>query len=88
MNEIGNFHVINHLPQDIMHVIFEGVLPHEVQLMLYEYIVVTKLFTLEKLNERIACFCYSTEEACDTPTPITYRAVTRESSFKQTCKFV
>ena len=78
LNDIEFFHVINHLPQDIMHVLLEGV-PHEMQLMLYNYIVVTKLFTLETLNNRISSFCYSTSEARDRQTPITYQAITKES---------
>ena len=43
-------------------------------------------FTLEKLNERIASFCYSSDEACDRPTSITHQAITKESSIRQSCK--
>ena len=34
LNDIEFVHVINHLPQDIMNVLLEGVVPHEMQLMI------------------------------------------------------
>ena len=88
LNDIDSFHVINQLPQDIMHVLLEGVVPHELQLMLYDYVIERKFFTLEKLNERIASFCYSFDEARDRPTPITHQAITKESSMRQSCKLL
>ena len=69
-----------------MHVLLEDVVPHELQLMLYNYVIQRKFFTLEKLNERIASFCYSSDEACDRPTSITHQAITKESSIRQSCK--
>ena len=50
-------------------------------------IVVTKQFIRETLNNRISSFCYSTSEARDRPTPITYQDITKESSLKQSCKY-
>lgn len=36
LNEIDGFHVTNGtLPQDIMHILFEGVLPKEIKLMFH-----------------------------------------------------
>lgn len=35
LNSIPNFHVANgQMPQDIMHILFEGVVPFEIKLML------------------------------------------------------
>ena len=39
LNELEGFHVANsQLPQDMMHVLLEGVLPYELKLMLSEFI--------------------------------------------------
>lgn len=70
LNEIENFHVINQLPQDIMHVLLEGVIPYEISLLLTKFIVYQKYFSADHLNDRIACFSYSIQEARDKPSPI------------------
>ena len=51
------------LPQDIMHVILEGVFSLEVKLMLFVYISDKKYFTIDFLNERIMSFSYGKSEA-------------------------
>ena len=50
-----------------MHVLLEGVLPYEVKLLLQEFILKKKYFTLEYLNDQIQAFGYSPEEARDKP---------------------
>ena len=76
LNEIANFHVVTQLPQDIMHVLLEGVVPYEVRLMMKSFITEDKLLTLDTLNERISCFCYSSSEAADKPSPFTVHSLT------------
>ena len=49
----------NQLPQDVMHILLEGVLPYEVQLMLTVFVKDKKYFTLDCLNERIKCYPYT-----------------------------
>lgn len=56
LNDIDNFHIVKQMPQDVMHVLLEGVVPYEVRLMLVYFIAERKLFTCELLNERIDCF--------------------------------
>ena len=47
LNQIDNFYVANgQLPQDIMHVIFEGVMPLNVRLMLCRFVYEEGLFLL------------------------------------------
>lgn len=88
LNELRNFHVVDQLPQDIMHIMMEGVIPYEMLLMLSSFIRVEKYFTLELLNDRISCFSYSTHEAKDKPTPIKSQALASSGgSLSQTCKF-
>lgn len=47
LNRINDFHVVDHLPQDIMHVLFEGVVPYELSLLLTDLLtfVDTSLLT-------------------------------------------
>ena len=87
LNDVDSFDIIKQLPQDIMHVLLEGVVPHELQLILYHYIIIQQLFTLDLLTERMS-FCYSSDESHDKPTVMSYQALTKESSIRQSCKFV
>lgn len=63
LNELDYFHVANgQLPQDIMHVIYEGVLPLEIRLLLSKIVNEEHLFTLDSLNERFSSFPYGRNE--------------------------
>lgn len=67
LNKIKHFHVANfQMPQDVMHVILEGILPLETGLMLASFIG-DNFFTLELLNDRIENFSYSRTEARNKP---------------------
>lgn len=72
LNEIDHFHVIGQLPQDIMHVLLEGVIPYEVTLMLRDFVIDRKYLTPTRLNDRIACFSFTGQEAKDKPSPIVF----------------
>ena len=50
LNKISNFHVVEQLPQDIMHVLLEGVIPYELTLMLDNFICEKGYLTLVQLN--------------------------------------
>ncbi len=69
-SKISCFHVIGQLPQDIMHVLFEGVVPYELSLLLVDFVTVRKYFSIDTLNDRMTCFEYTNEEARDKPTLI------------------
>lgn len=69
-----------------MHVLLEGIVPYELSLLLTEYITVKKYFSVEKLNDRIASFQYSTQEAKNIPTPVKY-STTNGVSLSQTCEY-
>ena len=67
LNDIPGFHAANsQLPQDIMHVLLEGVVPLELKLMLYEF-VNKKYFDVEFLNSRIENFTYGKKEQRNKP---------------------
>ena len=68
LNEIEFFHVANsQVPQDIMHILFEGVIPLETKLILRVFIWDKKYFSLNFLNERIKSFCYGKAESRSKP---------------------
>lgn len=89
LNDLAYFHVADQLPQDIMHILLEGVIPYELLLMLTSFITVDKYFKLDLLNDRIACFKYSNNEAKDKPSPIKPQVFTTSSStISQTCELM
>jgi len=53
-----------------MHIMLEGVVPYELKLMLTEYVTNRNYFTVGFLNDRIACFPYSSRDLADKPVPI------------------
>jgi len=55
------------LPQDVMHVVLEGVLNLETQLVLSSFVNDKKFFTLDFLNQRIAHFPYGSSEKRNKP---------------------
>ena len=68
LNQVDYFNVASgQLPQDVMHVLYEGVLPLNVKLMLHRFISEEHLFTLKTLNDRIFSFSYGRNEARNKP---------------------
>ena len=68
LNEIKGFHVANNqLPQDVMHIILEGMLPLEVRLMLTSFIKDKKYFDVQFLNDRILKFYHGRTESRNKP---------------------
>ena len=57
LEEIPGFSVTTGLPHDIMHDLFEGVVPYQMRLLIC-HCVGKKFFTIEELNERIAAFVF------------------------------
>ena len=60
----------NQLPQDLMHVLFEGVLPLNLKLMLHNFIIDQRFFTLNCLNNRMFAFSYGRNEMKNRPTKV------------------
>ena len=66
LDEIPNFHVANgQMPQDIMHILFKGVVPFEIKLMLKVFIYEKHYFNLDLLNSRLSSFVYGRNELKD-----------------------
>lgn len=65
---IDGFHAASgQMPQDVMHVLFEGVLHLEIRLMLKCFISEERLFSLDSLNSRIESFAYGRTESRSKP---------------------
>ncbi len=68
LNQIECFHVANNqIPQDIMHILFEGIIPLETKLMLGAFINDKNYFTTDILNDRVSNFTYGRVEATTKP---------------------
>lgn len=73
------FDVCQQLPQDIMHVFLEGVVPYEIKLLLQLYIEHGH-FTMEELNNQIKHFPYGYTDIKDKPLPIRMQDLDLDSS--------
>lgn len=87
LNEIKYFQLANfQMPQDIMHILLEGVLQLETKLMIKSFLE-DKLFTVDELNERIKYFSYGrTEAKTKPPKPFQKSSFDAESSLHLSCK--
>lgn len=63
------FHPITGFPPDVLHDLFEGIVPVELALCVQEMIRL-KYFTLEYLNRKIVSFPYQHSDKLDKPKPI------------------
>ena len=86
LNQLKHFNVVDNLPQDVMHLLFEGVLPYEITLMLRSFVIVDKYFSLDMLNARISSFTYTNYEAKDKPSAIQDKILTTSKNLSQSCK--
>lgn len=68
LNDITHYHVANTMQmlQDVMHVLFEGVLAMETHMMLCEFLK-KKYFSLSDLNNRVKSFEFGSCESRDRP---------------------
>ena len=70
MNRVDNFDVRHCFPEDIMHILFEGVVPCETNCFLKVLIDEKWSLTLKELNHRMESFNYGYMHNKDKPTPI------------------
>lgn len=69
LEDVPGFSVISGLPQDIMHDLYEGVVPYELKCFLL-HCIESRYFSFKQLNERILNFDFTE----DRPTPIELRS--------------
>lgn len=66
-NNLPSFHATDNPSVDIAHDIFEGVASFDVTEILYQFIIVDKLFTIETLNSRLKYFNYGKDNVNKPP---------------------
>ena len=69
LNDLNYFYVIDGLPPDITHDVFEGLAVDVISDILY-VLVEEKCLTEQKINKRIATFKYSNPDKASKPQPI------------------
>ena len=75
MAEVEGFDICQCFPQDIIHVLLEGVIPYETKLLLRVLIDEKRLFTINDFSQRLASFDYGYMESKNKPSPLTRESV-------------
>lgn len=96
LNDLRDFHVChNQLPQDLMHIMLEGVVPYTMKAMLHSYTSIKGYFSLYDVNQRILHFKFSRAESKSKPTEISLNSLHDEGRYHQSgtvytwiCKYV
>jgi hypothetical protein len=80
-----HFDVCKYLPEDIMHVLFEGIVPYETKLLLKYLIDERRCFTLTRLNQLLESFDFGYINRKNRPTCLTRESInaTKDAKFKQ-----
>lgn len=84
LNKLEDFHVCNNqLPQDMMHILLEGVIPYSVKAMLQSFVCVKHYFTINSINQRILSFKFSRTESRSKPSQIPSNILHDDGSIHQ-----
>ena len=70
LNNPPRFDLCKCLPHNLVHVLLEGVLPHQFKLLLQHCVITSKYFSLQCLNTQISTFSYGYSESMNPPSPI------------------
>ena len=79
LDSIPHFSVISGIPHDIMHDLYEGVIPHELKLLL-SHCITRAFFQIHTLNHRLKAFDFGYSEIGDKPAPIEGEFKLRQSA--------
>ena len=69
LDKIPHFSVASNLPHDIMHDLFEGVVPREIKLLLL-HLIQSKYLTISVFNDRLCQFDFGYTEISDKPSEL------------------
>ena len=85
LNNLKYFHVCdNQLPQDIMHLLLEGVIPHTLKAMLHSFVRDKCYFTIDSIDARILSFNFSRSESKNKPCSLSAKILNNKGSINQT----
>ena len=90
LNSLEHFHLAdNRLPQDVMHILLEGVIPYTIKCTLRRFICENNYFTIDFLNERITCFPFSRSESRSKPTRLSSDSILHgDGGLRQTGSYI
>lgn len=75
LNDFPGFKISEQIPQDLMHILLEGVIPYVVKYILQHYIG-QNLITIDQINSRLMEFEYGYSQVKDKPEPINPESLT------------
>ena len=75
LNQFPGFKITEQLPQDLMHILLEGVIPYVVKFLL-QYYIAEDLITIHQINARLMEFEYGYSQVKDKPEPINPESLT------------
>ncbi|XP_030248211.1 uncharacterized protein LOC115566456 isoform X2 [Sparus aurata] len=77
-DKLTHFHFVSGYPPDVLHDIFEGIVPRELALCIQVF-TKNKYFNLTQLNELITCFSYKGSDKTNRPQEIPQSYTSRKS---------
>ena len=85
---LAYFDVCKCFPEDIMHILFEGIVPYETKIFLKYMIDERRYITLKHLNQVVDSFDFGYMNKKDRPTPLTRETInaTTDAKLKQSGK--
>ena len=84
LSKFPGFQVTEQLPQDLMHILLEGVIPDVVKCLL-QYYISKDLITVDQINSRLMEFGYGYSQVKDKPEPINPESL-KDKPGKHICK--
>ena len=88
LDDVTHFDVCKCFPEDVMHILLEGVVPYETKILLRFLIDDEKSLTLKELNSRMESFDYGYMNAKNKPSPITRETINlADTKLKQSGRY-
>ena len=71
LNNLEDFHVCDgQVPQDMMHVLLEGVIPYTIKAMLQSFVSEKHFCTIDYINRKLSSFKFSRSESRNKPSQL------------------
>jgi len=84
LNELDDFSVGNgQLPQDVMHILLEGVIPYTLKAMLQSFVYEENFFSIYYVNQKISSCKFSLSESKNKPSQISSNVSSDDGKISQ-----
>lgn len=81
-NAVEGFHIMDNVSFDIMHDFLHGVLNYVLRSVIFDFVFIKKLFTLQTLNNIIQNFHYPPHQAINKPPEFQFNAIKNKVTLK------